>query len=138
MSKEDKNKAAVRRLHELGEKRDWTTAAELLAPEYVFHSVPEAKGPEGYKQTMETMVKAFPDLKEKIINIIAEDDMVAVTYILEGTFTGEMQGIKPTGKKFSMPAAIVCRYKNGKQVDAWPYYDNLSWSQQLGIPIPQQ
>lgn len=136
MSEEKKNKEAVRRLHELTSKRDWTAARELFAPDYVFHSTPEAKGPEGFRQTMSTMAAAFPDYSEKIENIIAEGDTVAVSYTLQGTFTGEMSGYKPTGKKFSLPAVIICRFKNGKQVEAWPYYDNLSWYQQLGIPLP--
>jgi steroid delta-isomerase-like uncharacterized protein len=132
----EENKKAVRRLHELVNKRDWTAAMELFTPDYVFHSTQEAKGPEGFKQTMAGMVVSFPDYTEKIENIIAEGDMLAVSYTLKGTFTGEMPGFKPTGKKFSIPAVIICRFKNGKQVDAWPYYDTLEWYRQLGISIP--
>jgi C-1 hydroxylase len=134
----EENKAAVRRLHEAVNKRDWTTAMALFAPDFVFHSTPEAKGPEGFRQTMTTMVTAFPDYSEKIENIIAEGDMVVVSYTLQGTFTGEMPGYKPTGKKFSLPAVIICRFKDGKQVDARPHYDTMAWNQQLGVSPPGQ
>jgi steroid delta-isomerase-like uncharacterized protein len=133
-----KNKESVQRLHEVTNKRKWDAAPELFTADYVFHSQPEAKGPEGFKQTMSGMAAAFPDYRETIHNIIAEGDMVAVTYTLEGTFTGEMPGVKPTGKKFSLPAVVVCRFKDGKQVEAWPYYDSLSWYQQAGIPLPKE
>jgi len=82
------------------------------------------------------MINAFPDYYEKIENIVAEGEMTVVFYMLTGTFKGEMEGIAPTGKKMTIPYAVLSRFKDGKQVEAWPYYDSLAMYQQLGISMP--
>jgi len=132
----EQNKANVRRLHELVQKRNWSVLPQLFAPNYVYHGAQEFKGPEGVKQMMSEMTNAMPDYKETIMHMVAEGDLVAVSYIMEGTFTNEYAGMKPTGKKMSLPATIIARFKDGKQVDAWPYADTLAYYRQLGIPIP--
>jgi predicted ester cyclase len=133
-----KNKAAVQRLHEAISKRDWSVLPDLFAPDYVMHYMTDVKGPEGVKQMFTTLIQAFPDYSEKIEKIIAEGDLVAVSYTLTGTFTGKYGDTAPTGKKFSIPNTVIARFKGGKQVEAWGYSDSLSWYRQLGIPIPNQ
>jgi len=133
-----KNKANVRRLNEAVNKGNLSILPELFAPNYVFRTTPEYKGPEGVKQFITAMRTAFPDYRETINNMVAEGDMVAVFYTLQGTFKGEYGGIAPTGKKFSIPSAILSRFEGGKQVEAWLYLDSLTWYRQLGIPIPAQ
>jgi predicted ester cyclase len=132
----ESNKAAVRRLGEVVSKGDWSAFSDLFAPNYVFHTTPEMKGPEGVKQYFKMLKTAFPDYTEKIENMVGEGDLVAVFYTMSGTFKGEYAGMKPTGKKFSGPACVLAKFQNGKQVEAMPYMDSLSWYQQLSIPIP--
>jgi predicted ester cyclase len=134
-----KNKANVRRLsEEVFNKGNQSVIPDLISPNYVFHTTPELKGLEGFKQLNTTMKTAFPDYHETINHIIAEGDMVVVFYTMNGTFKGEMAGIAPTGKKFTLTCATLSRFEDGKQVEAWPYYDTLTWYRQLGIPIPAQ
>jgi len=136
----EENKAAVRRLNEAVNKGDLSIFPELFAPNFVAYGFApaEIKGPEGIKQIQTTMRTAFPDFQETIEHMVAEGDMVAVSYTLRGTFTGEMEGTAPTGKQMSAPAAILARFENGKQVEAWIYMDRLAMYQQLGIPVPGQ
>ena len=134
----EQNKVAVRRLHEVVAKRNWSTFSELFAPAFVYHSNPEVKGPEGVKQMFTALTVAFPDYNETIERMAAEGDLVSVSYTLRGTFTGEYAGTPPTGKKLSLPGTVIARFKDGKQVEAWPYMDSLAWYRQLGIPFPQQ
>jgi predicted ester cyclase len=132
------NKAAVRRLHEAMGKREWSVIPELFAPNYVNHNYPEFKGPAGVKQMFTMIAGAFSDYQEKIEHIVAEGDLVAVSYTISGTFTGKYGDIAPTGKKFSMPNLVLARFKDGKQVEAWMYGDSMAWYQQLGIKPPSQ
>jgi steroid delta-isomerase-like uncharacterized protein len=131
----EENKAAVRRLNEAINRGDWSVIPELFAPDYVFHSTQEARGHEGIKQSFASLRAAFPDYHEKIEHMIAEGDMVAATYTLTGTFQGKLGDSEPTGKKFSMPIAVLARFEKGKQVEAWSYYDSLAWGRQLGISL---
>jgi predicted ester cyclase len=133
-----KNKANVRRFsEEVFNKGNLAVIPELFTDDFIFHITPEIKGPEGIKQMVSNTRVSFPDYHETINNIVAEGDMVAYFVTMEGTFTGEMPGYKPTGKKMAYKNALMIRFKNGKQVETWAYGDSLSMYRQLGIPVPQ-
>jgi len=134
----EENKAAVRRLNEAINKEDWSVLPEHFAPNYVSHgfAAEDVKGLEGIKQSFTGMRTAFPDYQEKIEYMVAEGDLVAVFYTIRGTFKGELAGSAPTGKKFEAPIAVLARFENGKQVEAWLYMNTLALYQQLGISPP--
>ena len=135
----EENKANVRRMNdEVFSQGNLAIVDELVVPDFVLHTTPETKGPEALKQYVAATRNAFPDLHITIEDMVAEGDMVAVQYMMRGTFTGEMAGIAPTGKQMAFPHAGFARFKDGKQVEVWPYMDSLALYQQLGIPIPTQ
>jgi predicted ester cyclase len=43
--------------------------------------------------------------------------------------------MKPTGKNFSVPAVILAKFENGKQVEAWPYLDTGEMFKQIGVNL---
>jgi predicted ester cyclase len=133
----EQNKASVRRFSEevLG-KGNLSIIPELIAPNYVFHTTPEYKGPEGLRQYVTMLRTAFPDLHISLDHLFAEGDLVAAFYRFGGTFKGEMMGISPTGKKFEISVSVMSRLAGGKQVDAFPHMDMLNLFQQLGVSPP--
>jgi C-1 hydroxylase len=133
-----KNKANIRRIsEEVLNKGNFSILPELISPDFIFHTTPEVKGPEGLKQSWTVMRTGMPDYHETIDYIVAEGDMVAYFITMQGTFTGEIAGYKPTGKKMSFKNALLVRFKDGKQVETWGFGDSLTYYRQLGIPIPQ-
>jgi len=133
------NKAIARRItEEVFNKGNLSIIPELVAPNYVYHTTPEYKGPEGFKQYVAMERRAFPDLHMKIDHMVAEGDMVAIFYTYTGTFKGERMGIAPTGEKLTMRFAVLSRFAGGKEAEAWPYIDSLTFYRQLGIPVPQK
>jgi C-1 hydroxylase len=133
-----KNKDAVRRFYEeVINKKNMAVIPELVANNYVFHTTPEIKGPEGVKNYFAPVFTAFPDWHEKIDYMFAEEDMVATFTTTAATFTGKWGDTAPTGKKFTLQAANLCRLENGKQVELWGIMNALGLYQQLGIPVPQ-
>jgi len=61
--------------------------------------------------------------------------VVRVTY--SGTQQGELMGIPPTGKPFSVTGIEIYRFDGGKIVEHWLEVDNLGMLQQLGVvPAP--
>ena len=138
MSKEEKNKAAVRRFYEeVINKKNLALIPELIAPNYVSHATPEIKGSEGIKSYFSTAFAAFPDWHEKIDYMFAEGDMVATFTTITSTFTGKWRDTAPTGKKVKSQAVSLCRLEGDKQVEGWVILDSLSFYQQLGIPLPK-
>jgi predicted ester cyclase len=137
MSKESKNKAAVRRFYEeVLNKKNMAVIPELIATNYVFHMTPEIKGPEGVKDYFTAGFAAMPDYHEKIDYMFAEGDMVATFTTITATFTGKWGDTAPTGKKWTSKSANLCRLAGGKQVEVWGIADELTFYRQLGIPIP--
>jgi len=133
----EQNKAAIRRNRaEVANKGNLSIIPELVAPNYILHSIPEVKGPEGFKQNVITIRTALPDLHVTIDNIVAEGDMVAAFCTDQGTFKGKYGDIAPTGKKIKLATVTLSRFKDGKEVEAWQYGDMLAFYRQAGVPIP--
>ena len=89
MSAEKKdNKAIMRQFWGVWEQGNIDLLDELLAPEYVNHTLatPELpRGPEGVKEVVSMFRSGMPDLRVVIEDMIAEGDRVATRYALEGT-----------------------------------------------------
>lgn len=135
----EQNKAAIRRnWAEVANKGDLSIIPELVAPNFLLHSTPEVKGPEGFKRNIVTIRAAFPDIHVTVDNLVAEGDMVAAFCTMTGTFKGKYGAIAPTGKKVKLATVTLSRFKDGKEVEAWQYGDMLAFYQQAGVPVPSQ
>jgi len=135
----EKNKAVVRRdVEEVFNKGNTAIVDEIIGSDWVFHGPGglEFKGQEGFKQIVATLRNAFPDLHMAIEDMVAEGDMVAVRYIMRGTFKGNLMGMAPTLNQFTMPSALFIRFKEGKAVETREIYDQLTLFQQLGVRPP--
>jgi steroid delta-isomerase-like uncharacterized protein len=131
----EENKAIVSRIiNEMVNKGNLAGVDEVLDENYIYHfPTHDIKGPEGFKEFVKNMRKAFPDLNVTIEELIAEDNRVAVRVTMRGTFKGELMGIAPTGRKLTFPEAVFIRFENGKEVEATAYGNMLLFNEQLGI-----
>ena len=104
MNKITRNKQNMERFMTCINTNDKTLAEELIAADAEF-STPVSKdkliGGAGYLSVVEFMRKSFSDIRWEIVDMAAEDDKVAVSWICSGTHDGEFMGLAPTGKKFS-------------------------------------
>ena len=72
-----------------------------------------------------------------IEDVVAEDDRVVVRWTNQGTHVGELAGMPPTGKTFTIAGIDIYRVEDGKLAEHWHVVDMLSLLQQLGfIPPP--
>jgi steroid delta-isomerase-like uncharacterized protein len=137
MSVEQNKETIHRHVEEIFNKGKLAVADEIVSPEYVYHGpIGEYKGLEGFKQMVAMALKIFPDIHYTIDDMVAEGDKIAIRYTMTGTFQGEFMGFPPTGKRIKMSQAFFYRFKNGKEVEALPFSDNLDMYRQMGIPIP--
>ena len=137
----DVNKNVVRRLfEEVWNKGSMPVADELIASTYVHHdsSTPDAgRGPDSEKKRVTLFRTAFPDLRLTIEDIIAEGENVTVRWTGRGTHKGDLNGIAPTGKPFTISGMSIARIANGKLIEGWVNWDALSLMQQLGAAVPE-
>jgi steroid delta-isomerase-like uncharacterized protein len=134
----EQNKAVVYRLFDEIMKGNLAVADELIVEDYAQHSVfGIPNGREAFKQFFMAFASAVPDAQFDIEDVIAEGDKVVTRLTVTGTQTGALQGIPPTGKKFSMKGIDIFRVVDGQIVEHWDAVDQLSMLQQLGvIPMP--
>ena len=60
-------------------------------------------GAEGYLSVVAMMRASFPDVRWKLVNMVADEHTVAVQWLCSGTFSGSapFAGLAPNGRKFS-------------------------------------
>jgi predicted ester cyclase len=129
------NKALVLRTHEeVWSKGNLAVIDELYSPEYVAHWGDEDDTDREDIKTLVTKARtALPDLTEDVVHIVAEGDLVVTYFTSSGTFTGEMNGLEPTGNAVSRPEIAVHRIVDGKIVEQWTVADQLTLMKQLGL-----
>jgi predicted ester cyclase len=114
--------------------------AELLDPDVVDHSRPPgiAPGAEGVRQQFDGFRAGLPDFRATILHQVAEGDLVITHKVFNGTHTGELMGIPPTGREVEILVMDVVRVADGRIVEHWGLVDRLGLLQQLGaIPEPE-
>jgi len=103
---------------------------------YALPGEAQKPGREGYREAQINVTNAFPDIKFTIEDMIAEGDKVAVRLTFSGTHRGEFLGIKPTGKRITVPEISIWRIVSGKFVEEWGFSDRVGAFQQLGVIPP--
>ena len=88
---------------------------------------------ENFKDMMNMMWKAFPDMKMTIEDTLVEGDKVMVRFRMTGTNTGDFMGMKATNKKIDLMGIDLMKISNGKFVEHWGFIDSMVMMQQLGM-----
>jgi predicted ester cyclase len=99
-SEEEKNKALVRRFVEAQAEKDLAALEEMMAPDFVDHSVLPGQGTtrEDYLQDVAEEQAASSDAQLSIEDQMAEDDKVITRLAIHGSHDQEMfTGVPPTG-----------------------------------------
>jgi predicted ester cyclase len=112
---------------------------ELCATNMVFHSGTgeDIRGIKDFKQYINQLFSAFPDIHFTIDDMVVEGDKIVVRYTNTGTHKGEFMGIPPTNKKVTNWLIQIDRIAGGKSVEGWLRFDTLGFMQQLGlVPTP--
>ena len=138
----DQNKLTVRRLVEDGfNKHNLKLLDEIFAKDAISHDPSQpnlGRGPEGARESMAVYTTAFPDSTIIIEREIAEGDYVVQHLRASGTHTGPLGAIPATGKKTNVTGVITSKLQDGRVVETWSLWDQLSLMQQLGVvPMPE-
>jgi steroid delta-isomerase-like uncharacterized protein len=75
---------------------------------------------------------ANPDLQAIVHTNIAAGDYVFTELTWTTTHTGDYFGVPASGKTTAHPGIVVRRLENGKVVESWEMFDDLSFMQSIG------
>jgi predicted ester cyclase len=133
-------KELVRRLEVAMNKRQLDDLDEVVAENFVRHceATPDVdvRSREDFKQFLIDYTAVFPDNVQTFTHIVAEGDQIGVFATYEGTHTGPMGPVPPTGKKVNFHFGGVFRVENGKLAEFWITWDNMFVLGQLGLLPP--
>ena len=87
----------------------------------------EARGLEQYDP-----MSAFPDRRDHITGMLAEDDRVWMLFNLRGTNTKSFYGEPPTGRFVEMAEVGIMKFDGARWTDSWYYADGLAMLLHLG------
>src|SRR5215204_5266505 len=121
-SEEEKNKALIRRFIEAQWEKDLAALEEMMAPDFVDHSVLPGQGTtrEDFLQDVAEDQAASSDAQLSIEDQMAEDDRVITRLAIHGSHDQEMfTGVPPTGVELKFTGLIINRVVGGKIVEEW-------------------
>jgi steroid delta-isomerase-like uncharacterized protein len=139
LSVQQRNVAMAQRVwDEVWHQGNFGVMSELFAPNFVRHDPGgiENRGVKQAEKFMRRLLAAFPDEHYTIDDVIAADDKVVTRYHCQGTHLGDSLGFPATKKKVSYSGILIQRFEDGKIVEQWTEFDQLSLFQQLGV-IPK-
>jgi steroid delta-isomerase-like uncharacterized protein len=128
----EKNKGLARRYQEeVWGKGDLALIDELLAPDFIDHSLPSGMDPgfAGAKRAVQGALDAFPDGQWTVEDLIAEGDKVVIRWKLQATHEHEFRGIAPVGKPVTIAGITILRIADGKIAERWVNWDSMALRQ---------
>jgi serine phosphatase RsbU (regulator of sigma subunit) len=119
---EEKNKALVRRFLLAADRGDLEELEELLAPDFVDHSLNPGQEAdrEGYLRSITGYHATFSHSRSSIEYQATDGDMVISRVSRRDIHDrGELMGIRPQGQEHEMTAILIHRIVRGKIAEEW-------------------
>ena len=119
---EEKNRSLVHRFLMAHASGDLDALGEMLAPEFVDHSLlpGQIPGREGYLQSAAEQHAALSNMRYIIEYQATDGEMVISRLTMRATHDrGPLFGVAPTGKKWTTPIIVINRVSEGKIAEEW-------------------
>jgi predicted ester cyclase len=128
------NKELARRFHdEVFNRGNLAYIDEAMSKDVVFHmQLPGGgEGRNAVWAAAEMLRDAFPDIQFEVVEQISEGDLVSEIVRITGTHLGDFDGLAPSGRRISVLALGVSRFRDGKYVEDWGLWDTATLQAQL-------
>jgi serine phosphatase RsbU (regulator of sigma subunit)/predicted ester cyclase len=125
----EENMALARCFLEARGKGDLDAVDEMMAPDFVDHTLAPGQEPdrEGYKRQVAEYAAAFSDLTYTIEDQVAGADKVVTRFTISGTHDRrELMGVAPTGREDTYIAIAIHRIVRGKVAEEWGVGTSIS------------
>ena len=114
---------------------------ELFAPTFTDHNpnpgIPPTR--DGLTQNVRLYRSAFPDAHFTVDDLLSAGDRVIARWTAEGTHQASLGDLPATGTQVRVTGIDINRVVDGKIVEHWGNWDQLSLLQQLGVvALPEQ
>lgn len=80
----------------------------------------------------EMIFAAFPDMTLERLDVVSENNKVAVRFRVRGTQKGDFQGVPASGNSVTAEGITILRFEDGKVVERWNQFDMFGLMVQIG------
>jgi predicted ester cyclase len=116
------NKAIVARLvDEVMNARDLDLLDELATPELALK----------LRTAFTEFLRAFPDWRQEVVELVAEGDTVVARFRCHGTQTGDWQGLAASGRRMQIDEVHFFQFARGRVRGLWGLEDTWTRMRQL-------
>lgn len=110
---------------------------ELLSPDCLVHRLHEdgsdSHGTEGFKAFFRKFRDAFPDIRITVEDALEVGDRSAARFTFEAVHQGDGLGFNATNRKIEITGQCWGVIRDGKCLEAWNNWDQLTLMKQLGL-----
>ncbi len=112
---------------------------ELTTADFTYQLAEQPpRGREAMGEFLKATHAAFPDWQVEIVQVVAEDDSVAVRWRGRVTHRGAFHGIPATGRKIAVSGINMYVVEEGRVKREWEQTDSLGILHQIGaLPTPR-
>lgn len=104
------------------ENKNYEFVMKCMADDYIDHSPAGARSNTQAVEILKIVANQFSDLSVQILDVFADNNMVATRVLYEGVHSGVCMGIAATGRKISFEALENFKVVDGKIVESWGYW----------------
>lgn len=103
------------------------------------HGLVELRAGGNYRQWFGNLFRAVPDLRMEIVDVLANEEKVAVRWRATGTFDGDasFEGLRPNGARVDLQGCDVLAIRAGRIQRNDAYTNAAQLARQLGALPPQ-
>ena len=110
---------------------DTSGFAGIFTEAYIQHSGRSPNGLAAQIENFRAIFARMPDVELRVEDRIISGDKVVGRNTWSGTHTQPLQGIAPTGRRFSMRTIDIWRVEQGKFAEHWDIVDTAGLQKQL-------
>ena len=111
--------------------RDFSAFGEIFAESYIQHSGRSANGLAAQIENFRGMQARMPDVEMRVEDRILAGDKVVARNSFNATHTQPIQGIAPTGRRFTLRTIDIWRVEKGRFAEHWDVVDFAGLQNQL-------
>src|SRR3954468_560638 len=110
---------------------DTSTFADIHTGSYIQHSGRSPNGLAAQIENFRALFARMPDVQAAVEDRIIQGDKIVARMAFTATHTQPMQGIAPTGRRFTLRTIDIWRVENGKLAEHWDVVDTAGLQKQL-------
>jgi steroid delta-isomerase-like uncharacterized protein len=129
----DANRALAERwFQEVWNQRRTESVYEMLSAECHGHlEGQDIIGPDQFQAVRAELLKALPDMKIQVEEVLASGENVVVRWVFHGTHSGHGLECAPTGRKVDVGGMTWLKIRDGRIYEGWDRWNQNAFLRQL-------